>query len=132
MLVIEREMLAQLGLDSDDYQEVALRIYGDTMVLRRADARPLNMQEVGQLFGLSPWDAVSLPENLDLGDTAPALREVLELLQGGPLTSGEIAELLNLKPGATSARLKRAILHNHIVKEGIYYRLNPEMFSSPS
>lgn len=132
MLIIEREMLAQLGLDSDDYQEVALRVYGDTLVLRRADARALNIQEIGQLFGLAPWDAVSLPKTLDLSNVAPALREVLELLQGGPLTSGEIAEMLNLKSAATSSRLKRAITLNHIVKEGIHYRLNPEVFSGPS
>jgi hypothetical protein len=129
-LVINQEMLKILGVEIDAAEvNVSLDIYGDALVVRREGAPPLNPQQVGQLFGLEPWDAVSLPQSLDFGDVLPAIREVLEVLEGGPATVSQITEVLGSKATTIGSRLKRAETYNYVKKEGIVYSLNTDLFS---
>lgn len=128
VLLLDREMLGLLNLEQDDEPEVTLTYYGDTLVLRRAGSLPMDLQQVGQVLGLSAWDAVALPKPLDFGDVLPALREVLEMLEDGPMTVAEMREYTGLEMGAISTRLSRLRKLEYVVKEGNRYGLNREMF----
>lgn len=129
-LVISQELLKMIEVDTDAAEiSVSLTIYGDTLVVRRDGAPKLNPQQVGQLFGLEPWDSMSLPRSLDFSDVLPAIREVLEVLEPGPSNVAQIAELLNLSFPAVASRLRRAEKFNYVRKEGVLYSLNTDLFS---
>lgn len=150
-LALTEEMLAQLGIDASDALEdvsVTLMVYGDTLIVRRADAQLPTPAEVAYFLTDDLGVAQHFPTRTAMSEVderyadieafikpgvnlrlTPMMRYSLGLFKMfGELSRDDLIHRFEIAPAQATRILSTGFEDNALIKRGNRYRLNPEVF----
>ncbi len=149
-LVFNPDVLAQLGVkavNAPGEVEVTLTFYGDTLVVRRADAEPPTPAEVAYFLtddlGLAkhfPTRQVAEVDEVQLAietfikpgarlRLTPMMRYGFGLFKAfGELSRDDLIKRFGVAPAQATRILSAGFEDHALLKRGNRYRLNPEVF----